>query len=113
MEADASALADLHADTVRILREIGSGNVQPPAVADKWARGELHARLACLESWVTERILESNSIRDVTHLSVRFGTDIWSPIELSDAVRDMRRLAHTSINKTMAVEALLWRWARG
>jgi hypothetical protein len=24
----------------------------------------------------------------------------------------MRKLAHTSLNKTMAVEALLWRWAR-
>ena len=31
--------------------------------------------------------------------------------EFSDAIRDMRKLAHTPINKTMAVEALLWRWA--
>jgi DNA polymerase III subunit delta' len=113
LDADASALADLRADTVRTLREIGSGNVQPPAVADKWARGELHARLACLESWVTERILESTSIRDATHLSGSgLAPNICRLFELSDAVRDMRRLAHTSINKAMAVEALLWRWAR-
>jgi hypothetical protein len=32
--------------------------------------------------------------------------------EFSDAIRDMRKLANTSYNKTIAVEALLWRWAR-
>ncbi len=113
LDADAAALADLRADTLRTLRDIGSGNLQPPAVADKWARGELATRLACVESWVTERILESTSIRDVTHLSGSgLAPNICRLFELSDAVRDMRKLAHTSINKAMAVEALLWRWAR-
>ena len=113
MQADAAALADLRADTLRTLRDIGSGNLQPPAVADKWARGELATRLACVESWVTERILEATSIRDVTHLSGSgLAPNICRLFELSDAVRDMRKLAHTSINKAMAVEALLWRWAR-
>jgi DNA polymerase-3 subunit delta' len=113
LDADATALADLRADTLRTLRDIGSGNVQPPAVADKWAKGELTTRLACVESWVTERILESTSIRDVTHLSGSgLAPNICHLFELSDAVRDMRKLAHTSINKAMAVEALLWRWAR-
>jgi DNA polymerase III subunit delta' len=113
LDADAAALADLRADTLRTLRDIGSGNVQPPAVADKWARGELATRLACVESWVTERILESTSIRDVTHLSGSgLAPNICRLFELSDSVRDMRRIAHTSINKAMAVEALLWRWAK-
>jgi DNA polymerase-3 subunit delta' len=112
LEADAAALADLRADTLRTLRDIGSGNVQPPAVADKWAKGELATRLACVESWVTERILESTSIRDVTHLSGQgLAPNICRLFELSDAVRDMRKLSHTSVNKAMAVEALLWRWA--
>jgi DNA polymerase-3 subunit delta' len=113
LDADPAALAELRADTLRVLRDIGSGNLQPPAVADKWARGELATRLACVESWVTDRILESTSIRDVTHLSGSgLAPNICRLFELSDAVRDMRKLAHTSINKAMAVEALLWRWAR-
>jgi DNA polymerase III subunit delta' len=113
LDADPTALADLRADTLRTLRDIGSGNLQPPAVADKWARGELRTRLACVESWVTDRILESTSIRDVTHLSGSgLAPNICRLFELSDAVREMRKLAHTSINKAMAVEALLWRWAR-
>jgi DNA polymerase III subunit delta' len=113
LDADAAALAELRADTLRTLRDIGSGNIQPPAVAEKWARGELAIRLACVESWVTERILESTSIRDVTHLSGKgLAPNICHLFELSDAVRDMRKLSHTSINKGMAVEALLWRWAR-
>src|SRR5690606_32718477 len=32
LEADPAALAELRADTVRTLKEIGSGNIQPPAV---------------------------------------------------------------------------------
>ena len=81
-------------------------------MAERWAKSELAIRLSCLESWVTERILESTSIRDVTHLSGQgLAPNICRLFELSDAVRDMRKLSHTSINKTMAVEALLWRWA--
>ena len=113
LDADPAAIAQLRGDTLATLREIGSGNLQPPAVAERWAKGELPIRLSCLESWVTERILESGSIRDVTHLSGQgIPPNICRLFELSDAVRDMRKLSHTSINKTMAVEALLWRWAR-
>jgi DNA polymerase-3 subunit delta' len=113
LDADPAALAQLRADTIATLQDLGSGNLQPPAVADRWARGELSIRLACLESWVTDRILESTSIRDATHLSgAGLAPKICHLFEFSDAIRDMRKLAHTPINKTMAVEALLWRWAR-
>jgi DNA polymerase III subunit delta' len=113
LDADPSALATLRTDTIVTLHDIGTGSLQPPAVADRWARGELAIRLSCLESWVTERILETTSIRDVTHLSgATLPPKICRLFEFSDAIRDMRKLAHTPINKTMAVEALLWRWAR-
>ncbi|HKU90366.1 MAG TPA: DNA polymerase III subunit delta' [Steroidobacteraceae bacterium] len=113
LDADPAALAQLRTETVSTLTDIGNGNLQPPAVADRWARGDLAMRLACLESWVTERIAESAGIRDVTHLSGAGGASkICRLFELSDAIRDMRKLAHTSINKTMAVESLLWRWAK-
>jgi DNA polymerase III subunit delta' len=113
LDADPAALAQLRTETITTMNEVGSGRIQPPAVADRWARGDLAVRLACLESWVTERILESAGIRDVTHLSGAGGAPkICRLFELSDAIRDMRKLAHTSINKTMAVETLLWRWAK-
>ena len=113
LDADPAALAQLRNETIATLRDIGSGNLQPPAVADRWAKDELAMRLSCLESWVTDRILESASIRDVTHLSgAALPPKICRLFEFSDAIRDMRKLAHTPINKTMAVEALLWRWAR-
>jgi DNA polymerase-3 subunit delta' len=113
LDADPAALAQLRNETVSTLNDIGNGNIQPPAVADRWARGDLAMRLACLESWVTERIVESAGIRDVTHLSGAGGAPkICRLFELSDAIRDMRKLAHTSLNKTMAVETLLWRWAK-
>ena len=113
LDADPAALAQLRNETLQALEDIGSGNLQPPAVAEKWARGDLATRLACLESWVTDRILENGAIRDVTHLSGSVGQpNICRLFEFSDAIRDMRKLSHTSINKTMAVEALLWRWSR-
>jgi DNA polymerase-3 subunit delta' len=113
LDADPAALAQLRNETLRTLDEIGSGNLQPPAVAERWAKDGLSMRLSCLESWVTDRILESAPIRDVTHLSqAALPPKICRLFEFSDAIRDMRKLAHTSINKTMAVEALLWRWAR-
>jgi len=113
LDADPAALAQLRNDTISTLREIGSGSLQPPAVAERWAKAELGIRLACLESWVTERILESAGNRDVTHLSgAASAPKICRLFEFSDAIRDMRKLAHTSINKTMAMEAMLWRWAR-
>jgi len=113
LDADPATLAQLRSDTIATLDDIGSGNLQPPAVAERWAKGELAIRLSCLESWVTDRILESAPIRDVTHLSgAGLPPKICRLFEFSDAIRDMRKLAHTSINKTMAVEALLWRWAR-
>jgi DNA polymerase-3 subunit delta' len=116
LDADPVALARLRNDTLDALRDIGSGKIQPPGVAERWAdRGnlkDLPIRLACLESWVTDRILESASIRDATHLSGRgMPSNICRLFELSDAVRDMRKLSLTPINKGMAVEALLWRWA--
>ena len=117
LNADPTALARLRTDTLDTLGEIGSGKVQPPGVAARWAEKnqlpDLPVRLACLESWVTDRILESASIRDVTHLSQQGRPPkICHLFEFSDAIRDMRKLSHTSINKAMAIESLLWRWAR-
>jgi DNA polymerase III subunit delta' len=117
LDADPAALAQLRADTLNTLREIGNGNIQPPGVAQRWggkpSEKDLPVRLACLESWVTDRILESTSIRDATHLSGQgMPSNIRRLFELSDAIRDMRKLALTPINKTMAMESLLWRWAR-
>ncbi len=45
LDADPSALAQLRNDTITALRDIGSGNLQPPAVAERWAKGELAIRL--------------------------------------------------------------------
>jgi len=115
LEADPEALAKMRHETIQTMTEIGSGKLQPPGIAERWtAKGaDIAGRLACLEIWVTERILETASIRDVTHLSGEGGqSKICRLFELSDAVRDMRKLALTSINKTMAVESLLWRWAK-
>lgn len=115
--ADPAELARLRSDTLNTIGDIGSGKIQPPGVAARWGDknqlAHLPVRLACLEIWVTDQIRESASIRDVTHLSGQGKqSNICRLFDLSDAIRDMRKLSLTSINKTMAVESLLWRWAR-
>lgn len=117
LEADPAALARLRSETLNTLADIGSGKIQPPGVAARWGEKNqlphMPVRLACLESWVTDRILETASIRDATHLSGQgLQSNIRRLFELSDAIRDMRKLSLTPINKTMAMESLLWRWAR-
>ena len=51
-------------------------------------------------------------------LALRAGVD-WleagTPLILAEglrAVRELRALMHTSVNKSLAVESLLWRWAQ-
>lgn len=117
LDSDPASLARLRTETLDTLRDVGSGKIPPPRVAERWAERsvvkDLPVRLACLESWVTDQILESAAIRDVTHLSGQGRPPkICHLFEFSDAIRDMRKLSHTSINKAMALEALLWRWAR-
>ena len=116
LDTDPVALAKLRQDTLSTIGDIGSGKIQPPGVAERWAdrshAKDLPVRLACLEIWVTDRIRETASIRDATHLSGQGRpSNICRLFELSDAIRDMRKLSLTSINKAMAVESLLWRWA--
>ena len=41
LDADPAALAQLRNDTIATLQDIGSGNLQPPAVAERWAKDEL------------------------------------------------------------------------
>ncbi len=120
LDADPAAIVATQREVAAALQSLVDGSLAPPAIADSWARSDLELKLACTESWVTDRIYAMVGVpRDSTELGAAphlpgalQPLNIRLLLELQTAVRDVRALLQTSINKSYAVESLLWRWAQ-
>jgi DNA polymerase-3 subunit delta' len=126
LEVDAAALAQLKAETDRSLSDALGGRMDIPATAERWARAEtLGLRLACLETWITARIdgavgvpRQSSELGSSTHLP-ESASDMNIAVlpRLLDGIYELRRLRLTPINRSLALEQLLWQlpraWQRG
>jgi DNA polymerase-3 subunit delta' len=126
LQTDAAALAQLKAETDRSLSDALGGRMDIPATAERWARAEtLGLRLACLETWITARIdgavgapRQSLELRSSTHLPESASDmNIAVLLRLLDGIYELRRLRLTSINRSLALEQVLWQlpraWQRG
>ena len=126
LEADPAALAQLKAETDRSLSDALGGRMDIPATAERWARAEsLGLRLACLETWITARIdgavgapRQSSELRSSAHLPESASDmNIAVLLRLLDGIYELRRLRLTTINRSLALEQLLWQlpraWQRG
>jgi len=121
LQADPAELARLKAETDRSLSDALAGRIDIPGTAERWGRGEsLAMRLACLETWITARIDEavgaarqSSELRSSAHLP-ESGSDmnIAGLLRLLDGLYELRRLRLTSINRSLALEQLLWQLPR-
>ncbi|MBK6598175.1 MAG: DNA polymerase III subunit delta' [Proteobacteria bacterium] len=119
-EVDPAAIAATRRQVIEQLGQLEQQAVEPPALAEQWAKDELELRLACTESWVTDQILTLAAAHaDPTELRHRhyspagsWALNIGRLLEFHGAVRELRALMHTSVNKSLAVESLLWRWAQ-
>jgi DNA polymerase-3 subunit delta' len=121
LQADPAELARLKAETDRSLSDALAGRMDIPGTAERWGRGEsLAMRLACLETWITARIDEavgaarqSSELRSSAHLP-ESGSDmnIAGLLRLLDGLYELRRLRLTSINRSLALEQLLWQLPR-
>jgi DNA polymerase-3 subunit delta' len=119
-ESDPGEIIAAQRDVAAALQALLDGRSVPPAIADAWARGNLDLRLACTERWLTDRVYaaagvvsDSTEVGAATHLPVASkALNIRLLLELETAVRELRTLLTTSINKSYAVESLLWRWAQ-
>jgi DNA polymerase-3 subunit delta' len=119
LDSDPAALRRLRDDTWQALREGLRGRLDVVRTADTWSRDELPLRLNCLERYFTRRVLEGPETGGespepgAVHLQ---GPDlelnIGTALALLDDVRDIRRLAGTTLNKALMVEQLLWRLVR-
>ena len=83
-------------------------------LADRWMKTNPALRIAWLENWITQRVYAALGTA-VSHQSaepVRLPAALLKPkiralFELLDAAREWRRLASTSMNQQLALEALL------
>ncbi len=117
LAADPAQLRALRDETESHLAGALSGGLDIAPAAERWAqRDAFELRLLCAENWVTRRIgaltAAAGSLPELhtgTHLpAANSSMNIRGLIRLMDALYELRRLATTTINKSLAVEQLLW-----
>jgi DNA polymerase-3 subunit delta' len=120
-EVDPKAVVQVGQEVRRTLEEATTGGGDPVATAERWSRAELPLRLRCIENWLTERIrahygserfftkvgntpysAQPNAVLNMSHL-----------FELVDGVRELKSALDTPINRGLALEAILRRFAPG
>jgi DNA polymerase-3 subunit delta' len=114
LELDKAGIAALEREMQESIQAIAAGSVDVTILAESWAKTNLGLRLAWLENWITRRVHTSLAGVASTQSAerVRLPAALLKPkiralFELLDAARDLRRLASTSMNQQLALEALL------
>jgi DNA polymerase-3 subunit delta' len=120
-EVDPAAVALVGGEVRRALDEAMSGSIDPVAIAERWVRADLPLRLRCIENWLTERI-RGPSLGDSFFTKVGAGPYLPGAhavlnrvqlFELVDGVRELKSALETPINRGLALETLLRRFASG
>jgi DNA polymerase III subunit delta' len=114
LELDKAGIAALEREMQDSIQAVAAGSVDVTLVAETWAKTNLGLRLAWLENWITRRVHTSlvGTPSNQSAERVRLPAALLKPkiralFELLDAARDVRRLASTSMNQQLALEALL------
>ena len=107
-------------ETHAALDEARRGHLDVGATAERWVRDAFDLRLSCAENWVTQRILGQLKV-PASVIKVHTGAhlpagdssmNIRGLFRLADQLRELAYLATTSINKTLALEHVLWQVPR-
>lgn len=121
LAVDPAEVAQLKAETDRVLADALAGRLDIGRTAEAWGRADsFDMRLTCLENWLTARIdsgmrmpRQRPELRSGAHLSAA-GSDLNMArlLRVLDGVYELRRLRLSSINRPLALEQLLWEFAR-
>jgi DNA polymerase-3 subunit delta' len=120
-DVDPKAVVQVGQEVRRGLEDAATGSGDPVATAEKWARADLPLRLRCIENWLTERIrAHSGSDGFFTKVGAAPYSAGRQPVlnigdlfELVDGVRELKSSLDTPINRGLALEAILRRFAVG
>ncbi|MBU6378455.1 MAG: DNA polymerase III subunit delta' [Gammaproteobacteria bacterium] len=107
LRADAAALVALREDTLRALGRAAAGTLDPVDTAESWGKDDYALRLACIESWLLERIREWAS--GAGSAQAARGTQVEALFAALEELREARQWTDTPVNKPLAIERLLWR----
>jgi DNA polymerase-3 subunit delta' len=118
-DVDPKAVVQVASEVRRTLEEASAGGGDPVATAERWARAELPLRLRCIENWLTERIrAQSGSDGFFTKVGAGpytrgadAGLNMGYLFELMDGVRELKSSLDGPINRGLALEAVLRRFA--
>ncbi len=113
-------LRRLRDETHQALEEAHRGHLDIASTAERWVRDAFELRLSCAENWVTQRIvgqLGSPAAVTKVHTGAHLPTadssmNIRGLFRLADGLRELTYLATTSINRSLALEHLLWQVPR-
>ena len=114
-EVDPRAVLQIRDETLGALADLAARRADPAQLADGWNRTELALRLACFETWLTERIrgslgvgTYSMEVRDGTHPGRPDpGSNVPRLFDLLDQLRALRAALTTPVNRSLALESLL------
>jgi DNA polymerase-3 subunit delta' len=122
LNVNAGELARLKSETDRALNDAIAGRLDIPGTAERWAAksAPFELRLACVETWITSRIDQATArarqfleMRNSAHLSESSSDmNIALLLRVLDAAYELRRLRLTSINRSLALEQMLWQLPR-
>ena len=120
-DVDPKAVVQVGEEVRRGLEEAISGSSDPVATAEKWARADLPLRLRCIENWLTERIRADcgsdgffTKVGAAPYSAGRPAVlNIEDLFELVDGVRELKSSLDSPINRGLALEAILRRFAAG
>jgi hypothetical protein len=118
-ELDPKAVVQVGGEVSRALEEATTGAGDPVATAERWARADLPLRLRCIENWLTERIrAHCGSDGFFTKVGAAPYTAGRAPVlntgelfGLVDEVRELKSSLDTPINRGLALEGILRRFA--
>jgi len=117
LAAEPGEVLALRAETEAQLEGALAGTIDLAAAAERWSDGESYElRLRCAENWVTRCLAgrlpgapDVAELHTAAHLPIANSSmSIRSVVRLVDALYELRRLATTTINKSLAVEQLFW-----
>jgi DNA polymerase-3 subunit delta' len=121
LQFDPRAVERLATDTYEALSALVAGRLEVPGLAERWWRGEsFELRLACLETWLTaciDRVAggprQPQEMRSSAYLPESVSDmNMTVLLRLLEGAYELRRLRLSPINRSLALEQLLWQLPR-
>ncbi len=100
LQADTGALIELRRETLNALEQAARGGLDPVETAEFWGKEDYALRLACIESWLVERV------RQWAHAGQGSAEPLFAALK---DLREARQWTDTPVSKSLALERLLWR----